>query len=255
MPFTLLPPEVILDILQHLYPIEVKQVSRTCNKYLYSICQPLLRQQLAAQRHRKSMLSCLGQHNIKYPCIPLEYYYYSELREKHGPYTPNRSPCLDFLGLNGDLYWLEAPNSEMDEIDTEPYSDLRPPSQELINNLENQARHLGIELPASFVKLMRNKELQSRIPSGFGSFTNLGCSLRKCPNKLDNGQGGYIIRFVYDEENADFRALYLSATENKGYCVLQTVTDPNLSLEDDLEKVTEALVENGDITQQELDEA
>jgi hypothetical protein len=80
------------------------------------------------------------------------------------------------------------------------------------------ARHLGLTLPESFLRLMSSPELQDRTPSCTDCHFNLS-QLAFCPG---NKEEGYVLRFLHDQQDCLIWHLYLSTGGNE--CVLASHT-------------------------------
>lgn len=76
------------------------------------------------------------------------------------------------------------------------------------------AQRLGLTLPASFLRLMGSPDLQDRIPSCTACYFSLGDDIVACPGS----DGGYIVRFLNDQQ--DVLLWYLYLTPRGEHCVL-----------------------------------
>jgi len=246
-----LPPELLSLICSQLRSFEIEHVARTFNKHLYPICLPFLAHRLAMQRHAKRMLSIFGE-----GVCTLQEHDYKRLgfESKHGPFSSLALPNLDYLDLRGDLSWLKPLDDwTVKAKKMKALYQVAAASNPQVDELVASAKRLELALPVEFVRFIRNKELQYHIPSSSASYFKLSeAGLMKCPASVDGGAGGYLIRFLCDQQGCGYWALYLAPGGN--HCVISTVRDPQgedaYSEEED-----EEMVDEGVVTQAELDKA
>jgi hypothetical protein len=115
--------------------------------------------------------------------------------------------------------------------------------------LETCAFELGLTLPTTFVKFMRDKTLLARIPAQV--FLGPLCKVRKSGNGQEKTRWeGYLVNFMADYDRVYYFSLYLNA--RGGRCILRnersvvgSKTDDHLSFESDvcpmLKQVEESL--------------
>jgi len=226
--FASLPTELLHIIISQLRAFEIERVAKTFNRTLCAICFPLLAKRLAGKRHAKRMINRFGPiQNLEGGC-----------------------PNLDILDLKGDLNWL-LPLTE-GEIDDD--RDFPVTAKEDVDDLVKTSKRLGLALPDAFVRFMHSEELQSRVPTSDYFLFGPG-GLRMCPKEIDGGAGGYIIRFLCDEQNCFYWSLYLdpNPTDGFGHCVLDDEDDANL--EDDLNDAFDEMAANEAVEQEENDKA
>jgi hypothetical protein len=143
-----------------------------------------------------------------------------DLAEKYDCPPDGSAAELDYLELNGDLYWLRPQDAEISAAHI--WDRGRAASKEQLNELAASARRVGIELPLGFLHFMGSNELIQRMYLG-GDYFYLGDSLVKCNPEDDEAGGGYVIRFLCDQQGCCFWALYIAPG---GYhCVVQTWND------------------------------
>ncbi|CZR55367.1 uncharacterized protein PAC_05254 [Phialocephala subalpina] len=129
-------------------------------------------------------------------------------------YPSNAKIHLDFLELNGDLYWLQPPS---DDLSAHTWPRGTGVSKERLDELVAQGQRVGIEFPKAFLTLIGSTKLIERFFLG-GDYFYLGPSLVKCNPEDDNNGGGYVINFLSDQQGCRYWALYLAPG---GYhCVL-----------------------------------
>jgi hypothetical protein len=174
-------PELLPHILQYLHVVDIECLARTFNWRLYAACIPKLKNRLAFQRHARRMLDLFGYYvpgRVSLDCSPvlldlslmggLLAPKYAELPVScslSDPVThadPTRN--IEFLELNGDLYWLQAPR---------PHTGFRggtlPRDYTFeITALLEQAATLGLSVPPSFVQFFTDFELRDRMPGFIG---------------------------------------------------------------------------------------
>ena len=216
-----LPPELINLVCSHLRSFETERVAQTFNKRLYPICLPFLAHRLAMQRNAKRMISIFGDVSCT---LGESQYQRLGFEPKHGPFTSPTLPNLDYLDLKGDLSWL-TPLDDLTAKAMQHYHQGPAASSTQVNDLIASAERLSLVLPPEFVRFIRNKELQYRIPSFRASYFELSTvGLIKCPASIDGGAGGYLVRFLCDQQGCPYWALYLAP--GIGHCVLSMALDP-----------------------------
>jgi len=229
--------ELLGLIVANLRAFEVESLTRTFNKKFFDICLPLLTHRLALERNAKRMIDrfgCVrGARNISkklYQSFDLE-------SKRPGKYeaTPSSAstrPNLDYLDLNGDLSWLQ-PLDNTTAKEMEPHHHGLAASNAQVDELIKDAERLNLALPDTFVRFIRDKDLQYRVPSCSAAYFFLGDGFRRCPPTIDKGAGGYIIRFLSDQQGCWYLSLYLDPSDQKGHCVLFSQEDPNHPSEGD----------------------
>jgi len=143
-----------------------------------------------------------------------------DLAEKYDCPPDGSAAELDYLKLNGDLYWLQPPDVEI--AAEHVWYRGKAASKEQLNELAASAQRVGIELPPGFLNFMGSDELIERMFLG-GDIFYLSDSLVKCNPEDDEEGGGYVIRFLSDQQSCRFWALYVAPG---GYhCVVKTPED------------------------------
>jgi len=242
-----LPPELINLVCSHLRSFETERVARTFNKCLYPICLPFLAHRLSMQRNAKRMISIFG--DVSYTLGESQYRNLG-FELKHGPFTSPTLPNLDYLDLKGDLSWL-TPLDDLTAKAMQHHQQGPAASSTQVDDLVASAERLSLTLPPEFVRFIRNKELQYRIPSSSASYFKLSTvGLIKCPASIDGGVGGYLLRFLCDQQGCGYWVLYLAP--GIGHCVLSMALDPQGEDAYNEEEVEE-MVDEEVITQEELD--
>jgi hypothetical protein len=134
---------------------------------------------------------------------------------KYSPPAKGALPDLDYLRLNGDLYWLQ-PYEEITENE-HPWDRGSGVSKERLDALIASGRRVGIEFPSAFLTMMGSTELMQRMFLG-GDYFCLGPSLVKCNSEDDKNGDGYVIQFLNDQQSSCSWVLYVAPG---GYhCVL-----------------------------------
>lgn len=153
-----IPPEILRKIFLNLHGSDIENVSKTFNKYLTAVCQPLIEYRVAARRNTKRMISFFGKpRGDAYALIDLpETYEKAGLEREWGPYSgpiePQEEipePCKDFLNLDGSLYWLKPWQDAMGTVDS---SNQKPE----MKRITAAADRLGLKLPEAFVSFMQD---------------------------------------------------------------------------------------------------
>ncbi|KAF5556987.1 hypothetical protein FNAPI_5564 [Fusarium napiforme] len=247
--FQTLPPEVTVAILKHLNPFDLLSVLQTFNKALFSAAEIALKPYKEWTRNAQKMVALFpprSSHSTRrlcpsYPSYipPLEHDNVSEREEiprrdyedfsldrEGGPYIRCSPPDLiTWMKLDGSFEWLEPLDEEMaDEM--QQYNGVegnRPVAPKVdVDALVKQVSDLGLVLPKGFEAFVRSDRLHHRIPSASAWYFRLS-KLIKCPPAIDDDQGGYLIRFHFDQQHCGFAYLYLSPS---GYhCVLLSEID------------------------------
>lgn len=81
----------------------------------------------------------------------------------------------------------------------------------------------GIKFPASFLTFMGSQELIGRMWLG-GDYFKLS-ALKKCRAEDDGGKGGYMIRFLSDQQGCRYWSLYMDREGRS--CVMNSQGDVN----------------------------
>ncbi|KAM6528363.1 hypothetical protein FALCPG4_009348 [Fusarium falciforme] len=246
-----LPQELLLKVVKELHLADVETLAQTFNRRIHATCMPFLTKRIAARKHSKRMKECFGTYNTQSHLFKLS----EDIAEQLGfdgvdeISIPDGPTSVEYMNLNGDLFWMEP-------LDPHTARRMEPHHQgpaagdpKLIDKLIADAEKLGLELPPGFVTFMRSEELQYRIPSAQAAFFLLGeDGFRKCPDKIDNGLGGYIIRFFVDQQWCWVWSLYIYPG---GCAVLGSPGDTNC----DPEEAASQLLKEGRATQEEIDRA
>ena len=255
VPLLTLPDEVLVNIISLLRGVEIECLARTFNERITRICLPLIRDRVAARRNKRHMLSLF---DVRLPSVDAEsllseaQFTLYGLELLYGPYSvPPMTIAapflnLDYLELNGDLYWLTALDKETTEEMSQYHDSGWGATEEQMNELAGKAKELGLTLPECFVRFMTDKQLPYLVPSAVAAFPTLGeltkmplpakgnfkgmCSYRSFPDaeiqqapKKDGedrpGQG-YAVTFYEDQQGCYYWCLYLDT--NGGHCVVGT---------------------------------
>jgi hypothetical protein len=114
---------------------------------------------------------------------------------------------------DGSLRWL-GPLDEATDRKMEIHRNA-PEARGMVAEIEAQARGLGLTLPGAFVRLMGSPELQDRIPSCTACYFSLSQKIVPCPAS----DGGYIVRFLNDQQDVLLWYLYLTPAGESGVLV------------------------------------
>lgn len=86
-----------------------------------------------------------------------------------------------------------------------------------------QAERVGVELPPGFLEFMGSGQLMGRMYLGGDYFSLNSAGLVKCKPQDDKDGGGYIVRFMCDQQGCGYWSLYLAPG---GYsCVMDCPRD------------------------------
>ncbi|CAI4214386.1 unnamed protein product [Parascedosporium putredinis] len=157
------------------------------------------------------------------------------LRSKAPLYRSSPPDLRSWMNLDGTFWWLEAPNGS--SSDRKGFSSVAEDWQ--IDVVIAQAKALGLTLPVGYETFMRSRHLSYRIPSYNGWYYELG-KLVPCPPEIDNGAGGYIQVFHFDQQCCAFAYLYLNKAGN--HCVLYShreLYDDNFDFDDPVVAATD----------------
>lgn len=220
-----LPKELLLMVTDHLSVSSIECLALTLNTQITSICLPLLQPLFARRRHIKRMTSRFGQFGFG---IQFEFALIDECREELGiptkaelrePTASERLERLGYLNLKEDLHWLQ-PLDEQTAEEMTTYNNSRSLSAKELEDLQADARSVGVELPPSFVKLFADQELLAHIPSSSASYFHVSGGLCKVPASIDEGAGGYSISMYSDQQGCWYWILYLEPGPKGSHCVL-----------------------------------
>ncbi|EWZ31315.1 uncharacterized protein FOBCDRAFT_286047 [Fusarium oxysporum Fo47] len=274
--FQNLPPEVTIAILKYLNPFDLLSVLQTFNKALYSAAEVAFRPYKEWTRNAQQMVALFPPRSIhstrrlcpSYPShippldhdnvsmseeIPRRDYESLSLELGAGPYIRCSPPDLiTWMKLDGSFEWLEPLDEDMaDEM--LPHNGIegdRPVAPKAdVDALVKQVSDLGLVLPTGFEAFMRSDRLHQRIPSASAWYFRLS-KLIKCPAAIDDDQGGYLIRFHFDQQSCAFAYLYLS--KSGCHCVLVSTVNVPMCLNEDDEINGEQL--DGDNEGEDIDE-
>jgi hypothetical protein len=109
--------------------------------------------------------------------------------------------------LQGDFRWLGALEENLEDamsVHRRPEAQTRVEAN--LDRLLVHAGQLGLKLPAPFVRFMGSPALQQRVPSCTACYFDLPERIVQSPA----GDGGYLIRFLNDQQDVLFWFLYLN---------------------------------------------
>ncbi len=140
--------------------------------------------------------------------------------------------------LNGSFRWLATPD---DATNTRmavyrPSAEARSKDAQRLGELQREANQLGLTFPAAFITLMQSQTLQDAIPSCTACYFQLADHILPCPGR----SGGYLIRFLHDQQDVLAWDLYL--TPEGQHCVTVSPFDME-TLEDDIKRYPNTTLE------------
>jgi hypothetical protein len=137
-------------------------------------------------------------------------------------------PPLDESSFRGEFQWLVPPGEGMQET-MAIYRDEAASARIAANlkRIEASAAQLGLRLPAPFLAFMASPELQERVPSCTACYFDLSERITQLP--VDDG--GYLIRFLNDQQAVLLWYLYLTPQSESAI-----VVSPILFDEEELDK-------------------
>jgi hypothetical protein len=253
---TNLPIELLTSIVSCLNQLDAEAAAKTFNKKVYAVCLPFIRERIAFLRHARAMSNLVGEGDIVGHTINCQMYAMAGLTKTYGAYDDEgllpEIEDLDFLDLDGDMYWLEPTDADESywsssdpEEETEHSPSPDPEEHEGIDSglvrLTQQASSLGLTVPDCFVRFMRSAGLRNRMvahPRDLGFQLCVGplrkvhfCRGSVCPResygRLADGdeckspRDGYIVKFL-EADNADdgYVRHYLLLFADGAHCVV-----------------------------------
>ncbi|CAI6089661.1 unnamed protein product [Clonostachys chloroleuca] len=267
-----IPPEVVMNILGRLDPFSLESVAKTLSSRLYYPAAQLLapckgwmenaramckvfnpRGSRGVQPSYPGYLPVLADHHLVRDEIPKRDYQGLGLDQERGPYVRSSPPDFQsWIDLDGSFSWLQSLEKKIaDEM--EPHTgregDRPVATKAQIESLVAKAEELGLKLPAGFEAFMADNRLHHRIPSYSAWYFNLS-KLVRCPSSVDNGGGGYIVRFYWDQQACAFAYLYLSQSGH--HCILMSMLDLYEEMELDEEEIEDGHDGNGDVDKDDI---
>lgn len=244
-----LPLELLVAILKNLNPFDLLSVAKTFNKCLFREANRLLKPHQAWVRNAQAMTALFSPkttHSTRRICpsypghiapfgddcvshreeIARKNYKDLSLDPRRGPYIRCSPPDLiSWMKLDGEFEWLEPLDEHMTDT-MEVYNGVegdRPMAEKAqVDILVKHATELGLELPPGFETFLRSDRLHHRFPSYSAWYFELS-KIIPCPASVDDGQGGYLCRFHFDQQCCAFAYLYLNSSGN--HCVVVSQTD------------------------------
>ncbi|HLE27463.1 MAG TPA: hypothetical protein VI793_05060 [Anaerolineales bacterium] len=125
-------------------------------------------------------------------------------------------PPLDASLLRGEFEWLADLADHLQQV----MGGYRPPQENQerlssnLNRLTAEATQTGLKLPVAFLKFMGAPYLQDRMPSCTACYFDLSERIIES----SAGDGGYLIRFLNDQQDVLLWYLYLNSQGD--HCVL-----------------------------------
>jgi hypothetical protein len=240
-----LPTELLVIIIAKLHYLDAESLARTFSRRLYPLCLPFLRERIAFLRHARAMSNLFdGEGDLIGHPVDCKKYARSGVSGSYGSYNDFAAlpePYdLDFLELNGDMYWLQR-HDEMAEIEDlyEGLSEylLEEEVEEIMRELDRlleQASALGLTVPKCFITFMRTHSSYHRLDklewaAPVGKLRKLHVCEGRCPKtqegdeegnnrdvKCQRPRDGYITAF----QNTDNFLYYLYMDTTGTHCVL-----------------------------------
>ncbi|KAJ7044794.1 hypothetical protein C8F04DRAFT_1389080 [Mycena alexandri] len=204
MSFSLLANELVLLIISYIPPSGIEDFA-LLNTKCHALSLPALDAHLKHKHHAAAM-------HARFPSdYPLNRRTHKDLIEK-GLLEKGTIPNLEYLHLNGDLHWLRAQSR------SDPRDRCRARWLAKRKCRESRGKRLGLTLPAGFATFIGTQDLIERLYLG-GSRIHLG-DLLKCTPEQDGGKGGYVVRFLCDQQGCGYWGLYMDSAGHS--CVVRT---------------------------------
>ncbi|CAI6090791.1 unnamed protein product [Clonostachys chloroleuca] len=238
------PPEIIVNILKLLNPFEIEAVARTLNSHLYHHAIHLITPCHGWVKNARAMcklfppsgnrrlfpsypghIPVLGECELGGDETPASIYEDYGLDPSGGPLLRSSPPDLrSWMKLDGSFDWLKPLDGKIPEqslrhyeLEDSPRHRAAPKSH--VDKLKAKAKKLGLTLPVGFETFFTSDRLHYCIPSMRSWYFSLG-NLVHCPSSMDDGAGGYILRFHCDQQCCAFAYLYLNPSGH--HCVWYT---------------------------------
>ncbi|VUC28251.1 unnamed protein product [Clonostachys rosea] len=221
-----LPKELILQIFRYLPWRTLEDVAHTYNRALTDISLLLLKPVFRSRRALKRLKKQFDL--VAYEDLPNAMM--DGLRSTGGreilglpPHAHLRQPPyprnLDYLGLSGDLHWLEPPCSSISKHMAR-YNRGCGVHKAAVADLIASAERVGVRLPDTFLMFMQDVGRRDYVVKTDASRLEMARGgLRKVPKSMDGGVGGYIIAFL---AGMQYRIhLYLEPGAGGGYGLLE----------------------------------
>jgi hypothetical protein len=223
MSYASLADEILFYIVKLVRPRDLENFALV-NRRTYRVANQRLEERRALKRNARVMMTRFGTsyRSIGLCAIAPGYLLKQrpDLAEKYDCPPDGSAAELDYLELNGDLYWLQPQDAEISAGHI--WDRGKAASKEQLDELAASAQRVGIEFPPGFLDFMGSNELIERMYLG-GDYFYLGDSLVKCNPEDDEGGDGYVIRFLSDQQSCGFWNLYMAPG---GYhCVVATGDD------------------------------
>lgn len=207
-----LPDECICMILSCLRPSQVRRVALTFNKRLSKFAKPLLPPLGKIYRDEAHFEALFGKMRLDHCCSnTIEKSIFEGLNFMGVPVSlpSNISRHLEYLDLKDDLSWLERFPGLEPEPD-EGLVNLDDDNEEL-DKLIKTTEVLGLTLPRSFVKLLKNKTLLEKLPDS-SHHVELFPLLKIRKQLKDDAtryEDGYIFTWLEDSQCTSEVSMYL----------------------------------------------
>lgn len=213
MSYNTLPSEIVNQIVKSIRPNDIENFA-IIDKRTYNLSHDRLEKLSALRRNSQTMATRFTSHSppLEIYGLPSSYVYtpgqdLDEINAYYSGKTNSTVASSEYTELNGDLYWLQ-PLSES-ALETNVWCQGEHASKEHLDALVSSAKQVGVEIPPVFLRFMGSKELLERMLLG-GDYFYLGPSLVKCNPEDDNDGGGYVIRFLCDQQDCLFWFLYVA---------------------------------------------
>lgn len=220
----------------------------TLNKRLFTIAKPYLEPLSKTKRDEAYFENLFGKFDPDY-MYELGEEHLKQLDLTDSPISVPAKPreYLDYLDLKGDLSWFEDIVKE-DKVEVEGVPNC---DQEGLDKLVEITARLGLTLPTSFIKLLKNQDLTDKLPSGSAWYIEFSDLYKiRIHRKDDISQyvDGYIFTWFSDQQGCYYTNMYLDkqgrhAVLGSPWNVTEVSDDDNSGLEEekktDLAELTE----------------
>lgn len=229
-----LPSELLLIMISHLRGYEIERLALSLNRHIYSVCLPHVTSRASERRNLNEMIRRFQSVTHKGAPYHRREIFFHELGGEgvFGPSELQPPTSLEYQDMTGDLSWLQSPVSSKAHRSggPDPLHCLMSPAK--ATSLRQQAKQLNVTLPDAFMEFMSRSTMEKCMPAQIQRQLVLGHSIRKCPPSVDQGAGGFLLKFMGNHNQYPFWALYLQAGGERGHAVLQMDEDPEMSDED-----------------------
>jgi len=228
------PKEILFKIIQNIGLDNINEDIKAVTRFAMASKQSLTNVEAAVGSTSKELCSlekrfgipCFTPDSIAHALTQRDY-----LKERfHDITSESTAPNLAYLRLDGSLSWL-PPLDPVNKAEMGPHHRGPAIRSKALGKLIAEAERLHLRLAASFLTLVRSIDLQYRIPSSCAAYFEVGSHFVKCPPSMDRNAGGYVIKFLQDQQGCWYASLYLDPMGQ--HCVFFSALNPHECAEEE----------------------